>query len=280
MRIAPIVLLALVAACAQQQESQSAAASDRALVAELNTGDPISALESLDDGVTWTTAAGHTLTKVQLTDSFPQLAIAGESAGDAKVFDYGRVVVVRADRDRAHTLRVWVQRPAGWRLLVYQEVESLAAASAAAPPGIGSECVNPCKTVPYEPKTDNERGVIAAYQALETAAHAADVDNWGRYVADEFVVVSSNSDRVLTKEARLEGLRKAAYGGVSPSPLVSAELLDFDTAVVMLARHQPESGNPLQIGRVWIKRDGQWMSVLSYQTAISAPDPARSRTTF
>ena len=223
--------------------------------------------------MTWTDAAGRTLTKPQLSDMWPAPAIASETSAEAHAFDYGRVAVVRIDRGRLHTLRVWAQRPVGWRLLVYQEVESLASPPAAAPPGIGHECVNPCKTLPYEPKTDNERGVIAAYQALEIAAHAADVDNWGRYVADEFVVVSSNSDRVLTKEARLEGLRKAAYGGVSPSPLVSAQLLDFDTAVVMRARHQPESGNPLQIGRVWIKRNGAWMSVLSYQTAITATDP-------
>jgi hypothetical protein len=61
---------------------------------------------------------------------------------------------------------------------------------------------------------------------------------------------------------------------------VSAQLFDFDTAVVMRAQHQPETGNPLQIGRVWIKRDGAWMSVLSYQTAIRARDPGQSRTTF
>jgi hypothetical protein len=197
----------------------------------------------------------------------PPPAIPSETAAEADAFDYGRVRVVRVDRARRHALRVWVQRPAGWRLLLYQEVVSLAAPPAAAPPGIDRECVNPCKSIPYKPETINERGVIAAYQALETAAHGADVNNWSRYVADEFVVVSSNSDRVLTKQARLDGLRKAAYGGVSPSALVSAELFDFDNAVVMRALHQPETGPPLQIGRVWINRNGEWMSVLSYQTA-------------
>jgi hypothetical protein len=273
-------MLVGLAACTPGPETPATAAeADRALVAELNEGDPLSAVALLDDDLSWTDSAGRTLTKPQLSSALPRPAIANETAAEAQTFDYGRVAVVRIARGRVHLIRVWAQRPAGWRLLVYQEVESLASPPAAAP-GLGDECVNPCRTLPYTPGTDNERGVIAAYQALEIAAHDADVDNWGRYVADEFVVVSSNSDRVLTKEARLEGLRKAAYGGVSPSPLVSAQLFDFDTAVVMRAQHQPETGNPLQIGRVWIKRDGAWMSVLSYQTAIRARDPGQSRTTF
>ena len=212
MRTFLLILLALLAGCAPRPDSPaSAAEADRALVAAINSGDELSALELIDDDVTWTDRRGRTLTKPQLEDMWPAPAIAGETSAEAHAFDYARVTVVRIDRGRLHTLRVWAQRPVGWRLLVYQEVESLASAPAAAPPGVGQECVNPCKKIPYEPKTGNERGVIAAYQALETAAHAADVDNWGRYVADEFVVVSSNSDRVLTKDARLEGLRQAAY---------------------------------------------------------------------
>jgi len=270
MRTFLLILLVLLAGCAPNQGP--AVEADRALVASINSGDELSALELIDDDVTWTDRRGRTLTKPQLEDTWPAPAIASETSAEAHEFDHGRVAVVRIDRGRLHTLRVWAQRPVGWRLLVYQEVESLASAPAAAPPGVGQECVNPCKKIPYEPKTGNERGVIAAYQSLETAAHAADVDNWGRYVADEFVVVSSNSDRVLTKEARLEGLRQAAYGGVSPSPLVSAQLIDFDNVVVMRSRHKPESGNPLQIARVWVQRNGAWLSVVSYQTAITATD--------
>lgn len=265
----PVALLVLLTACASPRDTQmSAPDSDRAFTRALAGGDTTAALALVDDKISWTDASGRTLTRPELSRQFPTPAIDNETAEEVRTFDYGRVAVVRIDRDRRHTLRVWAQRPAGWRLLLYQEVESLAAAPAPAP-GIGHECINPCRTLPYEPKTDNERGVIAAYQALEVAAHAADTDNWGRYVADEFVVVSSNSDRVLDKVSRLEGLRKAAYGGVSPSPLVSAELIDFDTAVVMRAHHQPDRGNPLQIGRVWIRRNGDWMSALSYQTAIA-----------
>ena len=266
-----IALAAAVTASVAPLDS-AASSADRAFVRAAATQDARGAAALLDQDFTWTSSDGTTLDAARVRQALPRPAIADEAGAQTLSYGYGTVGVVEVNAGKLHTLRVWVKRPAGWRLLVYQEVESLASPPAAAPPGIGHDCVNPCTTLPYEPKTGNERGVIAAYQALETAAHAADVDNWGRYVADEFVVVSSNSDQVLTKAARLEGLRKAAYGGVSPSPLVSAELLDFDTVVVMRARHKPESGNPLQIARVWVQRSGAWLSVLSYQTAITAND--------
>jgi hypothetical protein len=184
MRWLALILLVAAPACRAGEGPFTAADADRALIADLNEGDPLSASELVDEDVTWTDATGRTLTKPQLSDGLPPIAIEKELPEEAHAFDYGRVAVVRVDRGREHAVRVWVRRPAGWRLLLYQEVESLASPPAAAPPGIGQECVNPCKTIPYQPKTDNERGVIAAYQALETAAHSADVDNWGRYVAD------------------------------------------------------------------------------------------------
>ena len=121
---------------------------------------------------------------------------------------------------------VYLRTGSGWRLLVHQEVESLGAPPTTTP-GTGKECVNPCKSLPYQPKTDSERAVVAAYQELETSSHAADANTWGTHVADEFVVVSSNSDKVLDKETRLAGLRKSSFGGVSPTALVSAKLFDF-----------------------------------------------------
>jgi len=135
-------------------------------------------------------------------------------------------------------------------------------------PGTGKECVNPCRTVPYEATSESERGVIAAFQALETASHAADVANWGTHVAEEFILVSSNSDRTFSKAERLEGLRKATFGGVSPTELVSARLFDFGGVVVMRSQQRPVNGAPLQITRVWVNRGGTWVSTLSYQTSI------------
>lgn len=243
------------------------ASADAAFTSAIAVSNASAALTLVDEDVTWTDARGHTVDKAGMTRAFPQPAIGGESLAETTRFDYEQVGVVHINRAKQHTLRIWVRRPVGWRLFVYHEVQALAAPPTSAP-GTGAECVNPCRTIPYQPTTDSERGVIAAYQALETSAHAADVANWGTHVADEFVLVSSNSDRTFTKEERLDGLRKATFGGVTPTELLAARLYDFGSAVVMRSQHRPVKGAPLQISRVWISRDGVWQSTLSYQTAI------------
>ena len=242
---------------------------DSALTQAIAASNSAPALSLMDEDVTWTDAAGRTIGKADMAQTFPTPAIGDESDADVRRFNYTRVGVVQIHKDKLHSLRVWVQRPEGWRLFVYHEVQSLATPPTSAP-GTGKECVNPCRTIPYEPTNANERAVIAAYQALETSAHAADVANWGTHVADEFILVSSNSDRTFSKTERLDGLRKATFGGVSPTELISARLFDFDDAVVMRSQHRPVSGAPLQITRVWVNRGGTWASTLSYQTSIQA----------
>lgn len=249
-------------------------AADRALAQAVAIADTESALSLMDKEITWTDAGGRTLGRSEMALMLPEPAIEDEGGAEVRRFDYEHVGVVQIDRDTLHSLRVWVRRPAGWRLLVYQEVRSLAAPPTSTP-GTGKECVNPCRTVPYEPTSPNERAVIAAYQALEIAAHAADTANWPRYVADEFILVSSNSDRTFDKAARLNGLRQATYGGVSPTELLSARLFDFDTVVVMRSQHRPDRGDRLQITRVWVNRNGTWASTLSYQTSIRAAAATR-----
>jgi hypothetical protein len=248
-------------------------AADTALTQALAGADSTAVLALVDEDVTWTDASGRTIGKPDMTQALPTPAIGDESSAVVRRFTYARVGVVQIDKDRQHSLRVWVQRPEGWRLFVYHEVQSLASPPTTTP-GTGKECVNPCRTVPYTPTSDNERAVIAAFMALETASHAADVANWGTHVADEFVLVSSNSDRTFTKAERIDGLRKSTFGGVSPTELVSARLFDFGDAVVMRSEQRPVRGAPLQITRVWVNRGGTWASTLSYQTSIQAA-PAR-----
>jgi hypothetical protein len=250
-----------------QPETTAAAAADLAFAAAVTAGDGPRVLALLDNEASWTDTSGRTVKRAALAQQLPTPAITGEQPTEVRRFEYGRVAVMQVDRDRQHGLRVWVQRPEGWRLLIYHEVQSLPSPPTSTP-GTGAECVNPCKTVPYQPTTDAQRGVIAAYQALETAAHAADVANWGTHVAEEFILVSSNSDRTFTREERLDGLRKSSFGGVSPTELMAAEMFDFDTVVVMRSQHRPAKGNPLQITRVWVNRNDVWGSTLSYQTAI------------
>ena len=265
---------AAAAPAAAPESADPILTADTALTQAIAGSNSTAALALVDEDVTWTDAAGRTLGKAELAQTWPTPAIADEGGADVRRFNYARVGVVQIHKDKQHSLRVWVQRPEGWRLFVYHEVQSLPSPPTSTP-GTGKECINPCRTVPYEPTSANERGVIAAYQALETSAHAADVATWGTHVADEFILVSSNSDRTFSKSERLDGLRKATFGGVSPTELIAARLFDFDDVVVMRSQHRPISGAPLQITRVWVNRDGVWASTLSYQTSIQAAVTAR-----
>ena len=225
----------------------------------------------LDDDFTWTDADGKTLTYVEVLHSVPKPILGDESGIDIAERTYGQVGAVSTGRGKVHVLRLWVQRPAGWRLLVYHEVKQLEQPSASAGSGV-KECENPCKSVPFKPANEAEAAIIASWQALETGVTAHDAAAWAPHIADEFVQISSNSDHPISKSGRMETLNKQKQSGAgsAPSPLVSARMFDFGDAVIMTCLHQPYSGKPVHVSRLWIKRDGQWVMSISYQTAIQA----------
>jgi hypothetical protein len=241
----------------------------------------------LDVRFTWTDASGKTLTRKEVLQQVPKPAIAMSDAGAQGTGDsgpagardfpdliplevfhsYGSLEVIQVHSGKDHALHIWVNRSAGWRLLLYQEVRLLDEAPAAAP-GIRAACENPCKTMPFEPKTQNERDVIAGFMSLQTYTVAHDAANWGKYVADEFEAANSNSDQTLTKRGRMEDLARSKMAGYTPMPVVEMRVLDLGNAAILISKHQPEHANPVHITRVWIKRGGHWMEAASYQTRI------------
>ncbi len=265
------VTVRLSVRAAATDDDQALLQADQAFAQAFATADKTAAGKLLDTPFTWTDAAGKISTRVLVLQGLgsaagPKLAIRSEGA-QAKEYTYGPVGVVQVNDGKMHVLRIWVKRPVGWQALVYQEVKSLDAAPSFTP-GAGAVCDNPCKSVPYRPKTPGEKDVVASYLALESAAVTHNAADWSAHVADEFAAVSSNSDQMLDKPGRMDGLEKEKMGGVSPTPLVSARMFDFGDAIVMTSRHKPDRGKPLHITRVWIKRDAKWVETLSYQTAI------------
>jgi len=228
----------------------------------------------LDDSFTWTDADGKTLATAEVLHNVPKPALGDESGIDITERTYGQVGAVSASRAKVHVLRLWVQRPAGWRLLVYHEVTQLEQPPASIGSGV-KECENPCKSVPFKPANKAEAAIIASWQALETAVTGHDARGWAPHVAEEFVQISSNSDHPITKSGRMETLNKQKQSGVgsAPSPLVSAKMFDFGDAVIMTCLHQPYTGKPVHVSRLWIKRDGNWVMSISYQTTIQAGTP-------
>jgi hypothetical protein len=259
------LILALAGAIAAPASS-----ADQAFVHAIAGGDTKAVAALLDQDFTWTNVDGRMLDAAHVRQALPKPAIADQSAAQSMQYGYGNVGVVEVNAGKLHTLRVWVKRPAGWRLLVYQEVKSLDA-PATVTPGAGKNCENPCGAVPYTPKTATEREVMKAYTSLEEAAMGGKANEWNEVAADEIALVSANSDRVFDKATRSAAIAKASLGSVRPTKLLAARLFDFGNAVVMTSQHQADSGQHLQITRVWVKRDGRWQETLSYQTAVAAP---------
>lgn len=220
----------------------------------------------LDDDFTWTDAKGRTLDKTQVLENLPVPALGDENQADQRERVNRKIVIHRTERDHIYVLRVWVKHGAGWRALMYQEVSQIAAPSDA--DSGAADCENPCKTVPFEPKTDDERDVIHAYQQVETAVTAHDSAAWGSHMADGFFAVTSNSDRPVDKKARMAGLDRQKQGGIAPFPLVSARMFQFGDTMVMASLQQPVHGKALHVTRIWIKQQGKWLELFSYQTTI------------
>jgi hypothetical protein len=234
-----------------------------------------SALEKLVDAdFTWTDAGGKTQTRPQVLRKLPISAITDAKNAESKAYTYGDLSNVQVNLGRAHVLRVWVKRSAGWKAIVYQELMSLESPPSFTP-GAGKDCENPCKTIAFRPKDETEKQIAIAYSKLETAAHARNSAAFGPMVGDEFVAASSNSDKLQSKRSRMEDFDRSKDGGVAPTPLLSARMFAFGDAVLMVSEHKPDRGNPLHVTRVWVKRGGTWVETLSYQTAITVAASAR-----
>ena len=268
------VALCAILPSAAAAVDEALASADRAFTHAVAQRQASALTSLLDRDFTWTDASGKTLDAGQVTRALPTAAIADEARAAHKQYDYPEVAVMQIDEGRLHGLRVWVKRPAGWRLLVVQEVRSLEAPPTVTP-GTGKTCENPCGGVPYQPQSANQRAVIAAYLGLEEAAATGNATAWSGYAADELALVSSNSDRIFDKPTRVAAISRSTLGGVAPTRLLTARMFDFTDAVVMTSDHQPDRGDPLHITRVWVKRAGAWVETLSYQTAIRSAAGAR-----
>jgi hypothetical protein len=240
---------------------------DSAFVQAASSSDKKALSSILDQEFTWTDSAGKTYTRDEVLQG-PPTSPAVSSAAEIQQRLYGRVGLILATRGKTHAARFWVKRSKGWHLLVYHEATLAEEARSGGPRP--KDCENPCKTLPYEPKNDAERGIIASWQALETAVTNHDSQTWGQHVADEFLLINSNNDHPFTKADRLAILDKQKQAGTSsgPIPLVSAQMFDFGDTVIMTAMHKRDEDKPVRVSRIWIKRDGQWMMAFSEQTIL------------
>jgi hypothetical protein len=267
-----------VNAWAAQKEAASKEAliaSDHAFAEAAAQGNEKAAASLLGPRFTWTNRDGKTWTRAQALAAWKTLgATAGnESGADARV--YGRVGVVtgmgKIGSEDVRFGRIWIEEPTGWKAMVYQANPVLPPAPAAAPaPEKGkATCINPCKEVPYEPKTAGVHSVVASWQTLETANFGHDAKVWADHVSDDFMLIRPNGG-VLNKADRMKAIRdQKEHSIVVHVPEAQwVRVWMFGDTAVMIAHHTLFNGTPYRAARVWILRDGVWKLALSQQTII------------
>jgi hypothetical protein len=279
------------AACSQNQANVFAADSggdaavlqaDRALQDALQQKDAPAADTLLDPRFTWTNEKGQTLTRAQfLRDSASGRSASATDYADLKGRDYGQLAIVTGvgkHTGRADTFfaRVWVKEPAGWLLLTHQDTPLVAKRATSAPAAsstpasaaASSDCDNPCRMLPVAPKTEAEKAVFKAYQAVETAVTSHDAKTWADHVADEFVGIGRNyAGSPDTKAGRVGQIGIVTNHVVLPT-MIRGKAFVFGDSAIIIADHQPVGEPPYHVIRVWVNRDGRWQLFHRQETTI------------
>jgi hypothetical protein len=235
--------------------------------------DEAAAAAALDAEFEWTNNDGLTRTREQSAAALPTLAADLRSESGARHFHYGHVHVITSGRERQRMMRVWAQRPEGWRILgvITTPMATGATPFAASGPATG-DCENPCRAMPFMPESENAKQIAAVFSKLKMDEWHPDPEAWAPYVLDDVYYVTETAQ--LSKADRVERLAKLKETGapsVPGDPVVSMRIHDFDDSAVMIARHTPyRGGNPYYSLRVWALRDGRWQLANTQQTVIRA----------
>ena len=97
-----------------------------------------------------------------------------------------------------------------------------------------------------------------------------DADAYTTLVADEFTATDTHHDRPYTKADRISQIRKQKLSGnrSTPPALLSAQMFDFGETVMMIAHEQRAHAKEYFNTRMWVKREGRWQMLFSFNTRI------------
>ena len=263
---------------ASQGSSQELSSAERSLMAAIASSDGLTAARLLDGEFTWIDRDGRSRTKSEVIDHLI-LLVAGADA-NLTVQPYGRVALITGthrlapDNAAAFFARVWIRRPSGWHLLLYQETTAEEFSVKSARYGFsgrdwGSGCENPCRSLPYKALSSDAEEIVASFMAGEEAAFDGDVQAASRILADDFLFVSADHAQPIRKAERIAAMRSVTrVGQEPPAAVVSMTLWVFGNAAVMAADQESSSGEMLRATRIWAKHNGQWQLAFGQQTPI------------
>ena len=235
----------------------------------------------LSGDFSWITADGDVNDKWTTLRALDALAAALKDETDVQIHHYGRSIdgrlaSVRGVHDGMRFLRIFAHRQKGWQAFAMIDTAVVAPAGPAsveAQAGQG-DCENPCRTVPYTPKTAMDEAILATWQKTKMVEWKPDAKAWASFIADEFMIINKTTVRTKAEREEIARRQEASGVGTPGDPIVSMRIVDFsDDAAVMFSEHTPvRGGKPYRNIRVWVQRDGRWQLAISQQSDIkSAP---------
>jgi hypothetical protein len=267
----------VIARTAPVNDEQAAKNAYRAFVANLGKGDQKAVGAALDRRFTWTDAEGRTLTRPETLKELSALAAANQGDSDVQTHFYGRIFTVRGIHNNARFLRVFVKRRHGWKAFALLDTPIAAGgapASVEQAAGAG-DCDNPCRTVPYTPKTQMDKDILADWQKTKMLEWKPDAAQWASFIADEFQIINNTTVRNKQERVAIATRQQDAGTGAPGDPVTSMRIYDFGTnSALMTTQHAPyRGGKPYTNVRIWVLRDGRWQLALSQQVTIQSAAP-------
>jgi Domain of unknown function (DUF4440) len=211
-------------------------------------------------------------------------AVAARPATDVDVKIYGLVALVTghhqsASGDDTLFLEIWARQKRAWRALVMQDIplataEADAAAARVAPAALANaaECKNPCETIPYRVRSPTEQDIINSFQAIAKAVTAHDAGEWGRHVADDFMLYGGGA-APASKAARMALIeqQKESKAAVTIGEVEHMEVSAYgDGAVMISTQVTAQARSRFRAVRLWTRRNGQWLMAVSAHTDIKS----------
>src|ERR1043166_7320504 len=138
----------------------SAVQADRALSAALEKNNSAEVNKLLDAEFTWIDTDGIMWERPDVLRAGlkPLVPNASDVTTTEHKYANGKVVWIQNSQGNKYAAHIWVQRPAGWRLLHANEIATRAADPIAnVRPDYAVPCVNPCHEIPYKPISPSEQ---------------------------------------------------------------------------------------------------------------------------
>ena len=235
----------------------------------------------LDPEFTWVFKDGSHASRSDVIRLLPAPGTSNGEEQEIHVRIYGKVGVVQVFAGTTRALRVWANRPDGWKLVHINELDvgpEYATRGGAyrdtLPNDQLPDCVNPCTTIPYQPSTPGSQAAMESWQGQEIAAATMNMsyeDGWAYYAAEENVGQFNGRPAGNPKQVRLENTFRRIERGIeksAQSTVLQMRLIDLDDAVLMVMLGQPLDGKPFYASRVLVNRDGRYQMAASYHTDI------------